>query len=131
MRSFLVTAFCVFLCSCSDPVEHRLRQEISSYPKFWTQSEQISQLRKEHEIPESYKSLSLKLIGAATSKDKDYGLYEWCFRFLKDQSDVIEVRKICYFDTDVDVMYEVKTERLHWKHSKIVDRKYSFRGVED
>lgn len=75
--------------------------------------------------------MNLELVGTATNKDTDYGLYEWCFRFLKDQNDFIEVRQICYYDTDSEVMHDVKTERFHWKNLKIVDRKHSFRGVDN
>jgi len=119
------------LVSCSDPVKELRIQAINSFPEFWEQPDQLAKLRKVHNIPDAYPFKSLDLIGSATNKEQDYGLYEWAFRFGKDFTNMIEIRMICYYDTDSVVMHDVKTENIQWKDLKIISRSFSFRGIED
>jgi hypothetical protein len=130
MRSITILLLFVGLVGCSDPAKQLRREAINSFSEFWEQPTQLAMLRKVHNIPEAYSFDRLELIGAATDKDQDYGLYEWAFRFGKDYTDMIEIRMVCYFDTDSVVMHDVKTERIHWKDLKIVSKTFSFRGID-
>lgn len=129
MRTIAVLIMLI-LAGCSDPAKELLRQALKSYPEFWMQPEQLTYLRKLHAIPDDYKFLRLELIGSATADEQNYGLYEWSFRFLKAPGDVIEIRQICYYDLDSVVMHDVKQERIHWRGTELVEKTFSFRGIE-
>ena len=119
------------LQACSDPVAKLRSQAIQDYPVWWTKPEQLALIRRTHDIPAEYQFKIVGMRGAATSRDRDYGLYEWCFRFLKSPDDFIEVRHICYYDSDSVVMHDVKQERIHWKNLKIHKKTFNFRGVDE
>jgi hypothetical protein len=131
MSSIAALLLFVGLVGCSDPVEQLRRAAINSFPEFWEQPAQLAMLRKVHNIPESYSFNRLELIGAATDRDQDYGLYEWAFQFGEDYTDMIEIRMVCYFDTDTVVMHDVKTERIRWKDLQVVSKTFSFRGIDN
>ena len=70
------------LQACSDPTANLRSQAIQDYPVWWTKSEQLALIRRVNDIPAEYQFKVVEMIGTATSKDQNYGLYEWCFRFL-------------------------------------------------
>lgn len=120
----------LLLIGCRDPVTQLRAQAIKSYPEWWTKPEQIDYLRRIHSIPPEYQFTNLELTDTASNKETKFGLYEWRFRFLRAPGDFIDVHQICYYDTDSVVMHDVKQERLHWIDLRIVDRRFSFRGIE-
>lgn len=130
MRSFAILIALLF-AGCSDPSKELLRDALKSYPEFWTKPEQIAYLRQLHTVPEDYRFVRMELVGSAAAEKRNYGLYEWSFRFLKASDDMIEIRQICYYDSDSVVMHDVKQERLHWHGADLVQRKFFFRGVEE
>lgn len=131
MKFLFLTIILIAFAGCSDPVEQLRNEAVESFPEFWTEKNQIELLRKKHDIPTSYAFKDAELVGFAESKDSDYGLYEWSFRFGATYEDLIEIRMICYYDTDSVVLHDVKTERIHWVDADIKSRSFSFRGIED
>jgi hypothetical protein len=124
----IVILLALLLAGCSNPSKELFRQALEAYPKWWTKPEQLASLRKLHSIPEDYKFVHLELMGYVRVQNRNYGLCEWSFHFLKTRKEEIEVRQICYYDSDSVLMHDVKQERIHWSGNDIVDKKFIFRG---
>lgn len=138
MKTYLAALFLLgTLSGCSDPAETLRRQSVDSYSGFWQQPEQIVSVRRTHNIPDEYEFQGLQLVGGLRERGVAYSMYEWSFRFLKkprelkEPRDIIEVRRICYYDTDSVVQLSVKEERIHWLGSKIAEHSFRFEGDED
>ena len=128
-----ITAILVLFifAGCADPVKKLRNEAISSYREFWEKPEQLHALKITHDIPSPYIFKDLEVSSYSINKEENYGLYEWSFKFGQNYKDMIEIRKVCFYDLDSIVMYDIKTERIHWNDNKIDSREYSFRGIDD
>ena len=153
---FTCTIFAAAILSgCSDPTEKLRQQAIKEYPEFWRQPEQIASVRRTHNIPADYEFWSLNLTGGVWDEKAHYGIYEWTFRFIKKPASkpgdsktnnggfvsiiqavknppqdflAIDVKHICYYDSDSVVPFAVKEAKTSWVNSSIKESKVRFLG---
>jgi hypothetical protein len=130
-RLYPLIALCLILAGCTDPQQQLRSQAITIHQEWMSKPEIISDLRKKYEIPDAFVFKGLKLVGACTTKDDDYALFEWRYLFFKDSTEYIYVTDICYFDTDSDWMLPVKQEMRHKLNGKTIKRKHFFEGREE
>lgn len=130
MNRFRIALLAVLVLSgCSDPVETLKQRALASYPNFWLQPEQIALIRRTDKIPDDYKFHALVLTESHWDKKAYRGTYVWTFRFIKEPvHDFIEVRHICYYDTDLAVPLVIKEERIHWVDMRISSQRFRFKG---
>jgi hypothetical protein len=133
MKNFILALFALSLVGgCSDPSETLRQHAIRDYSIYWQQPEQIALVRRTQSVPDDYKFKSLDLTGGVWDKEAHRGIYEWTFRFIREPvRDFIEVKHICYYDSDAVVPLEVKQERIHWLGMKIATHRFRFNGDEE